>query len=173
MRDNINKVSERGERLDSLQDKTDNLATSAQGFRRGANRVRKQIRIRPGFTPQEDVRRFRGTRQAQMDVNTLPKGHIIGWTPPSSTTTILPSKPPSTATTKSAKKNEKRKEKRKEKAAEKVKDSWEDEDEEEAPAKEKEKKQAAPPGDGAKTTGEGKDSGADALADKLEKLDVQ
>ena len=43
MRDNINKVSERGARLDSLQDKTDNLATSAQGFRRGANRVRKQM----------------------------------------------------------------------------------------------------------------------------------
>lgn len=43
MRENINKVSERGERLDSLQDKTDNLAHSAQGFRRGANRVRKQM----------------------------------------------------------------------------------------------------------------------------------
>ncbi|CAN6622433.1 synaptobrevin homolog 2 [Trichomonascus vanleenenianus] len=43
MRDNINKVAERGERLDSLQDKTDNLAVSAQGFRRGANRVRKQM----------------------------------------------------------------------------------------------------------------------------------
>jgi len=43
MRDNINKVSERGARLDSLQDKTDNLATSAQGFRRGANRVRKAM----------------------------------------------------------------------------------------------------------------------------------
>ncbi|TKA53275.1 hypothetical protein B0A49_11563 [Cryomyces minteri] len=39
MRDNINKVSERGARLDSLQDKTDNLAVSAQGFRRGANRM--------------------------------------------------------------------------------------------------------------------------------------
>jgi vesicle-associated membrane protein 4 len=43
MRDNINKVSQRGERLDALQDKTDNLAASAQGFRRGANRVRKQM----------------------------------------------------------------------------------------------------------------------------------
>ncbi|KAI5451123.1 Vesicle membrane receptor protein (v-SNARE) [Naganishia albida] len=43
MRENINKVTERGERLDSLQDKTDNLAMSAQGFRRGANRVRKQM----------------------------------------------------------------------------------------------------------------------------------
>lgn len=42
MRENINKVSMRGERLDSLQDKTDNLAVSAQGFRRGANRVRRQ-----------------------------------------------------------------------------------------------------------------------------------
>ena len=43
MKENINKVSQRGERLDSLQDKTDNLAVSAQGFRRGANRVRKAL----------------------------------------------------------------------------------------------------------------------------------
>ncbi|GAA96126.1 hypothetical protein E5Q_02787 [Mixia osmundae IAM 14324] len=43
MRENITKVNERGERLDSLQDKTDNLAVSAQGFRRGANRVRKAM----------------------------------------------------------------------------------------------------------------------------------
>jgi len=43
MKENINKVSQRGERLDSLQDKTDNLAVSAQGFRRGANRVRKAM----------------------------------------------------------------------------------------------------------------------------------
>ncbi|KAJ7054132.1 synaptobrevin-domain-containing protein [Mycena amicta] len=43
MRENITKVAERGERLDALQDKTDNLAVSAQGFRRGANRVRKNM----------------------------------------------------------------------------------------------------------------------------------
>jgi len=43
MRENITKVAERGERLDQLQDKTDNLAVSAQGFRRGANRVRKNM----------------------------------------------------------------------------------------------------------------------------------
>lgn len=43
MRENINKVSQRGDHLDALQDKTDNLAVSAQGFRRGANRVRKQM----------------------------------------------------------------------------------------------------------------------------------
>ena len=43
MQENLSKASQRGERLDALQDKTDNLATSAQGFRRGANRVRKQM----------------------------------------------------------------------------------------------------------------------------------
>jgi len=43
MRENINKVADRGARLDTLQDKTDNLSHSAQGFRRGANRVRKQM----------------------------------------------------------------------------------------------------------------------------------
>jgi hypothetical protein len=49
MRENINKVSERGARLDSLQDKTDSLAVSAQGFRRGANRVRKQMWWKVGY----------------------------------------------------------------------------------------------------------------------------
>jgi len=43
MRDNIDKMAQRGQNLESLQDKTDNLAQSAQGFRRGANRVRKQM----------------------------------------------------------------------------------------------------------------------------------
>ncbi|KZO94545.1 SNAP receptor, synaptobrevin family [Calocera viscosa TUFC12733] len=43
MRENITKVAERGERIDVLRDKTDNLAMSAQGFRRGANRVRKNM----------------------------------------------------------------------------------------------------------------------------------
>lgn len=42
MRHNINKVSQRGEPLDSLNDKTDNLSVSAQGFRRDANRVRAE-----------------------------------------------------------------------------------------------------------------------------------
>ncbi|RHZ75780.1 hypothetical protein Glove_209g147 [Diversispora epigaea] len=43
MRENINRVAERGERLDALQDKTENLTVSAQGFRRGANKVRKRM----------------------------------------------------------------------------------------------------------------------------------
>ena len=45
MRNNIREVSERGPRLNALQGKTDNLYLSAQGFRRGANQVRKQIWI--------------------------------------------------------------------------------------------------------------------------------
>ncbi|GES78264.1 vesicle-associated membrane protein 4 [Rhizophagus clarus] len=36
-------VAQRGEALDALHDKTENLSVSAQGFRRGANRVRKQM----------------------------------------------------------------------------------------------------------------------------------
>lgn len=43
MRKNVNKVAERGEHLDSLQNKTDDLAMSAQNFRRGANQVRKKM----------------------------------------------------------------------------------------------------------------------------------
>lgn len=92
--------------------------------------LRKQIKIRPGYTPQEDVRRFRGTRQQQAETTALPKGHIIGWTPPPTSTAPKPGTAASSAATKAAKKNEKRKEKRKEKRdTEKVKDSWEDEDE--------------------------------------------
>jgi len=43
MQKNMRTVGERGERLDTLQDKTNNLSTQANGFRRGANRVRKQM----------------------------------------------------------------------------------------------------------------------------------
>jgi len=93
--------------------------------RRPDGTVRKQIKIRPGFTPQEDVRRFRGTKQAQKDANALPKGHIIGWAPP-------PSSPASGSATKpmskSAKKNAKRREKKDEKKEEPVADNWEDDE---------------------------------------------
>lgn len=47
-------------------------------------RVRKELKIRPGFTPQEDQTRFRGSRQQEAEQNALPKGHIPGWVPPSS-----------------------------------------------------------------------------------------
>ena len=110
------------------------LLSSRTHYTSGPRRLRKQIKIRPGFTPQEDVRRFRGTRQAQMDANALPKGHVIGWTPPPAAAAAAPGSAAAASKagmTKAQKKNEKRKEKRKEKRDEKVKDSWEDEDEEE------------------------------------------
>ncbi|KII94801.1 hypothetical protein PLICRDRAFT_25528 [Plicaturopsis crispa FD-325 SS-3] len=107
--------------------------------RRPDGSVRKQLKVRPGFTPQEDVRRFRGTRQAQMDANALPKGHIVGWAPPPSSST----RPGASAAAKGAKpgaevkdagkavnKNQKRREKKREKKAEggEVPDNWDDDE---------------------------------------------
>ncbi|OBT39991.1 hypothetical protein VE00_09427 [Pseudogymnoascus sp. WSF 3629] len=43
MQHNVDKLAQRGENLNSLQDKTDNLAVSAQGFNQGANRVRQKM----------------------------------------------------------------------------------------------------------------------------------
>ncbi len=43
MRDNINKFAERGAGLQNLQQKTGDLADSANDFRRGANQVRKKM----------------------------------------------------------------------------------------------------------------------------------
>jgi len=92
--------------------------------------LRKQIKIRPGFTPQEDVRKFRGTKQAQMDSIALPKGHIIGWTPPPTSTAASGSTTASMS--KAAKKNAKRREKKATAPGEgEVKENWDDEDEDE------------------------------------------
>ncbi|KAH7887810.1 hypothetical protein F5I97DRAFT_1785714, partial [Phlebopus sp. FC_14] len=95
--------------------------------KRADGSVRKQLRIRPGFTPQEDVTRFRGTRQQAMDAAALPKGHILGWVAPSSAAqpkgkTSAP--PPN----KNAKKRASQRAKKAAEKAEAVKDSWEDED---------------------------------------------
>ncbi|KAJ6614314.1 hypothetical protein B0H10DRAFT_1692365, partial [Mycena sp. CBHHK59/15] len=97
--------------------------------RRPDGTVRKQIKIRPGFTPQEDVRRFRGTKQAQLDANALPKGHIIGWTPPPSSSQASGSaaKPMSKSAKKNAKRREKKDDKKDSDAV--VADNWEDDDE--------------------------------------------
>ena len=51
-------MRERGENLDSLQDKTENLSVSAQGFRRGANRVRKNMWWKDMSTSQRCVRAY-------------------------------------------------------------------------------------------------------------------
>ncbi|CAE6457471.1 unnamed protein product [Rhizoctonia solani] len=111
--------------------------------RRADGSVRKELKIRPGFTPQEDVSRFRGSRQQAADRNALPKGHIMGWVAPSSETKPKP-KPGSlaaaaaaaaadtTGMTKAQKKNAKRAEKRAEKRTQpvEVKENWDDDDDE-------------------------------------------
>ncbi|KAI0808833.1 synaptobrevin-domain-containing protein [Xylaria sp. FL0064] len=43
MRENITKVSQRGDRLDALQNKTDDLAQSAHTFQRRANKTRRAM----------------------------------------------------------------------------------------------------------------------------------
>ncbi|OMJ29346.1 Synaptobrevin-like protein [Smittium culicis] len=43
MQENINKVMEREERLDTLQNKTEELNEGARQFRRGATQVRKKM----------------------------------------------------------------------------------------------------------------------------------
>lgn len=133
------------------------------------------MKIRPGFTPQEDVQRFRGSRQAQNDTNALPKGHILGWAAPSDTIQVK------VAQSQSARKNAKRKEKRKEKKDDELKkkiaENWDDSDDDEtpAPAKKGGKAEAAEAAeakadkDGANAQTE-KDS--EALAQQLEKLEV-
>ncbi|KAF8897469.1 hypothetical protein BD779DRAFT_1667444 [Infundibulicybe gibba] len=67
-----------------------------------------------------------GSKQAQMDATSLPKGHIIGWAPPptSNAAAGAGTKPLS----KSAKKNAKRKEKREEKKEEPVPENWDDDE---------------------------------------------
>lgn len=139
-------------------------------------RVRKEIKIRPGFTPQEDVSRFRGTRQQQFERTQLPKGHILGWVPPSSETNpkkkAATTGPSGAPLSKSAKKREKAKEKKKEEKERIIKDSWEDDDDDvkvwptpDTPNKEK---------DTAKELEETKagDDKVDALADQLESTAV-
>ena len=43
MRENIKKVSERGENLDSLQGKADDLAGNSDNFRRDTNKINKRM----------------------------------------------------------------------------------------------------------------------------------
>lgn len=94
--------------------------------------LRKQIKIRPGFTPQEDVSRFRGTRQQAMDATSLPKGHILGWVAPSSESEqkakVASAPPPN----KNAKKRANQRARKAAEKSEAVKDSWEDEEDAES-----------------------------------------
>ncbi len=134
--------------------------------------MRKERKIRPGFTPQEDVARFRSTRQQAVDARALPKGHIPGWAPPGAAASEKKE-----LQSKSAKKNEKRKEKRKEKRQEVVQENWDSEADEDATAdqvvddtlsQEQHILKEEPSGQKA----DGAESGLDTVVDKLDKLAV-
>lgn len=101
--------------------------------------VRKEIKIRPGYTPVEDVASYRSTRAQQLARNALPKGAVIGYTPPAASDPKPAPKPGTTsssealskAAAKNAKRAEKRKEKRKEDQADFIRQQFE------APTKDK------------------------------------
>ncbi|KAI6035305.1 hypothetical protein F5J12DRAFT_733824 [Pisolithus orientalis] len=147
--------------------------------RRPDGSVRKQLKIRPGFTPQEDVSRFRGTRQKAMDATALPKGHILGWVAPSSEPQQK-AKPGASAPppNKNAKRRAKQRAKKASETTEAVKSNWDDEDEEgegSADAGQQTTGQkevtSGEEADGRNESGPARDD-AD-LADKLSKLDVK
>ncbi len=144
--------------------------------------MRKERKVRPGFTPQEDVAIFRSSRQQAVDTRKLPKGHIPGWAPPGAA--APEQKEPQS---KSAKKNEKRREKRKEKRQEAVQENWDSDEDAAAPPADKEA-QPAQAADNA-TSSEGQhssweptgptgpkvattESGVDAVANELDRLTV-
>lgn len=137
--------------------------------------MRKERKIRPGFTPQEDVARFRSTRQQAMDTRTLPKGHVPGWAPPGAAASET--KEPQS---KSAKKNEKRREKRKEKRQEAVQENWDSEADEDATANPTQVADGTTSPQGQQAQNEehtepkvdGVESGVDTVVDKLNKLAV-
>ena len=144
--------------------------------------VRKERKVRPGYTPQEDVAIFRSTRQHAKEARALPKGHIPGWAPPSAAAQAK-TEPQS----KSAKKNEKRKEKRKEKRQEVVQENWDSEDNEDTadPPADKEARPAEAADSTTSPSLQGQnsqekpteqmvaaESGVNAVADKLDKLTV-
>ncbi|KAG8909393.1 hypothetical protein FRC01_006972 [Tulasnella sp. 417] len=100
--------------------------------------MRKEIKIRPGFTPQEDVGRFRSQRQQIVDARKAGPRVVPGWAPPPQATKKPPKPKSDTANAgKPGAGTQKKTDKAKAKEKAPVKDSWEDEDEDD---KEKVKK---------------------------------
>jgi len=129
-----------------------------------------------------------------MDANSLPKGHIIGWTPPPSTT--KPGAPSGSGSgTTSLSKNAKKRQKQREKKVEAlvVKDNWDDDEDEEkgtdvAPVPATKTTSTGTTSDNVKESGtlthdqpdtvaasgtDGKDGAADGLASEFEKLEIR
>lgn len=92
--------------------------------------MRKELKIRPGFTPQEDVGRFRGSRQRAQDQSqsTIP-GSNRPRPPPATAENPFASPSPASGSskTKSQVKNEKRREKKRDTTASKAWDASDDE----------------------------------------------
>ncbi|KZO93206.1 hypothetical protein CALVIDRAFT_540192 [Calocera viscosa TUFC12733] len=136
------------------------LERKVPATRRADGTMRKELRIRPGFTPQEDVGLFRSRRQQTGE--RAPPGAAVPGAPAKRAV------PPGTADaagggeakSKAAKKNEKRKEKKREAKVEPVRDAWDEDDE---PVKEL-KPQAA-----AEAKGKRADEEVERLAEELEK----
>ncbi|CCA72543.1 hypothetical protein PIIN_06480 [Serendipita indica DSM 11827] len=135
--------------------------------RRADGSLRKEIKIRPGFTPQEDQSRFRGSRQQQAEKNALPKGHILGWVAPSSGASTSSGKDTS-AMSKSAKKNARRAEKKKEDKQKeleaKIREAWDEDSDDDVP-------KAATKPKASQEQAAGDDAGA-SLAEEIEGLKV-
>ena len=143
--------------------------------------VRKERKIRPGFTPQEDVQRFRGTRQSAADarsgIDANQRASVPGAAPGArslfaaavgAANASVPgagrsvgagsgAEPMSKAAKKNAARRKKKAEKREE--AEEVPDNWDDEPEEDAKPTKAEAKKT-------------EDASTDAVVEKLEKLEV-
>jgi len=111
-----------------------------------------------------------------LDANALPKGHIIGWAPPPTSTSGSPASKP---LSKSAKKNAKRKQRREEEK-EKVDfpDNWEDDDNGSDPSPSTDSNNGAPVTSTMTTTAPNENQQfscedvADDLSSKLDKLNV-
>ncbi|KAA1103324.1 hypothetical protein PGT21_014317 [Puccinia graminis f. sp. tritici] len=90
--------------------------------------LRKEIKIRPGFTPQEDVSKFRSARQSDFEAKKLPKGSVVGLVRPEVAVAQSALKGMSQAQKKNAKRKEKRKAENssKSEAEEKTPEQWDD-----------------------------------------------
>ena len=88
------------------------------------NSLRKELKIRPGFTPQEDVGRFRGSRQRASEQSTIPGSDRPRPQPTKPDNPFASTPSSSNPKTKSQVKNEKRR------ANKKVNKNWDESDDE-------------------------------------------
>lgn len=102
--------------------------------------IRKERKVRPGYTPPEDVEKFKSARQQDADRRALPKGMVPGMASSAISAARAAQEGSAAAElSKSAKKNAKRREKKDEDdrppaSNEPVKDSWDEEEDETASA---------------------------------------